>query len=116
MLRVVSFFTGNRFRCVSSGPLLGDRHHLALQVGASDRVGRQTRDGYYTLIIEVGSLMSSEDQKKMMRFDFPPGATAEEIAATLTAIRDRVRREKAEAHTRAHGEEPSPSDENDTTA
>lgn len=45
--------------------------------------------------------MSSETQKTMVRFDFPPGATAEEIAAALTALRDRVRREKAEARARA---------------
>ena len=44
------------------------------------------------------------------------GATAEEIAAALTALRDRVRREKAEARARADGEAPSPTDENDTTA
>jgi len=52
----------------------------------------------------------------MVRFDFPPGATAEEIAAALTALRDQVRREKAEAHARADGEAPSPTDENGTTA
>ena len=45
--------------------------------------------------------MASETQKTMVRFDFPPGATAEEIAAALTALRDRVRREKAEARARA---------------
>jgi len=27
-------------------PLLGDRNHLRLQVGADGRVGRRTRDGY----------------------------------------------------------------------
>jgi hypothetical protein len=45
--------------------------------------------------------MASETQKTMVRFDFPPGATAEKIAAALTALRDRVRREKAEARARA---------------
>lgn len=60
--------------------------------------------------------MSSETQKTMVRFDFPPGATAEEIAAALTALRDRIRREKAEASARAHGEAPRPTDEKDTTA
>ena len=60
--------------------------------------------------------MSSETQKTMVRFDFPPGATAEEIAAALTALRDRIRREKAEARARAHGEAPSPTVENGTTA
>jgi cysteine sulfinate desulfinase/cysteine desulfurase-like protein len=60
--------------------------------------------------------MSSETQKTMVRFDFSPGATAEEIAAALTALRDRVRREKAEASSRAHGEAPSPTNENGTTA
>ena len=60
--------------------------------------------------------MSSEAQKTMVRFDFPPGATAEEIAAALTALRDRIRREKAEARARAHGEAPSLTDENGTTA
>ena len=59
--------------------------------------------------------MSSDIQKTMVRFDFPPGATAEEIAAALTALRDRVRREKAEASSRAHGEAPSPTAENSTT-
>ena len=52
----------------------------------------------------------------MVRFDFPPGATAEEIAAALTALRDRVRREKAEASARADGEAPSPTNENGTKA
>ena len=47
--------------------------------------------------------MSSETQKTMVRFDFPPGATAEQIAAALTALRDRIRREKAEARARADG-------------
>jgi hypothetical protein len=60
--------------------------------------------------------MSSETQKTMVRFDFPPGATAEEIAAALTALRDRVRREKAEASARAHVKAPSPTDENGTAA
>jgi hypothetical protein len=60
--------------------------------------------------------MSSETQKTMVRFDFPPGATAEEIAAALTALRDRIRREKAEASARAHGEAPSPTNENGTKA
>jgi hypothetical protein len=60
--------------------------------------------------------MSSETQKTMVRFDFPPGATAEEIAAALTALRDRVRREKAEARARPDGDTSSPTDENDTTA
>jgi len=45
--------------------------------------------------------MASETQKTMVRFDFPAGATAEKIAAALTALRDRVRREKAEARARA---------------
>jgi hypothetical protein len=52
----------------------------------------------------------------MVRFDFPPGATAKEIAAALTALRDRVRREKAEASARANGEKSSPTDENSNTA
>ena len=52
----------------------------------------------------------------MVRFDFSPGATAEEIAVALTALRDRVRREKAETLARADGEAPSPTDENGTTA
>jgi hypothetical protein len=60
--------------------------------------------------------MSSETQKTMVRFDFPPGATAEEIAAALTALRDRVRREKAEARARPDGDASSPTAENDTTA
>ena len=60
--------------------------------------------------------MSSDTQKTMVRFDFPPGATAEEIAAALTALRDRVRREKAEASARAHGEESRPTAENSNTA
>jgi hypothetical protein len=60
--------------------------------------------------------MSQEAKQKMVRFDFPPGATAEEIAVALTALRDRVRREKAAAIARAHGEAPSPTDENGTTA
>ena len=59
--------------------------------------------------------MSSEPQKTMVRFDFPPGATAEEIAAALTALRDRVRREKAEAIALAQGKAPSPTNENRTT-
>ena len=60
--------------------------------------------------------MSSEAQKTMVRFDFPPGATDEEIAVALTALRDRVRRENAEASARAHGEAPRPTDVNGTTA
>jgi len=60
--------------------------------------------------------MSQEAKQKMVRFDFPLGATAEEIAAALTALRDRVRREKAEARARAHGEAPSRTNENGTTA
>ena len=60
--------------------------------------------------------MSSDTQKTMVRSDFPPGATAEEIAAALTSLRDRVRREKAEARARAHGAESSPKDENSNTA
>ena len=60
--------------------------------------------------------MSSETQKTMVRFDFPPGATAEEIAAALTALRDRVRREKAEARARPRGEATTSTDEKDTTA
>jgi hypothetical protein len=59
--------------------------------------------------------MASEAQKTMVRFDFPPGATAEEIAAALTALRDRVRREKAEALALAQGNAPSPTNENRTT-
>jgi hypothetical protein len=60
--------------------------------------------------------MPSETQTTMVRFDFPPGATAEEIATALTALRDRVRREKAEARARPDGDASSPTDENDTTA
>jgi hypothetical protein len=60
--------------------------------------------------------MSTETQKTMVRFDFPPGATPDQIAVALTALRDRVRREKAEASARAHGEAPSPTNENGTTA
>jgi hypothetical protein len=60
--------------------------------------------------------MSNETQKTMVRFDFPPGATAEEIAVALTSLRDRVKREKAEARARADGEAPSPTDEKDTKA
>jgi len=60
--------------------------------------------------------MSSETQKTMVRFDFPPGATAEEIAAALTALRDRIRREKAEARAQADGEVPRPTDVKGTTA
>jgi len=60
--------------------------------------------------------MSDKTQKTMVRFDFPPGATAEEIAAALTALRDRLRREKAEASARAHGEAANPTDDNGTTA
>jgi hypothetical protein len=60
--------------------------------------------------------MSNETQKTMVRFDFPPGATAEEIAVALTALRDRVRREKAAARARPDGDASSPTDENDTTA
>jgi len=60
--------------------------------------------------------MSQAAKQKMVRFDFPPGATAEEIAAALTALRDRVRREKAEARARPDGDASSPTDENDTTA
>ena len=60
--------------------------------------------------------MSSETHKTMVRFDFPPGATAEQIAAALTALRDRIRREKAEARARADGKAPRPTDENGTTA
>jgi hypothetical protein len=60
--------------------------------------------------------MSQEAKQKMVRFDFPPGATAEEIAVALTALRDRVRREKAEASARPDGDASSPTDETDTTA
>jgi len=60
--------------------------------------------------------MSSDAQKTMVRFDFPPGATAEEIATALTALRNRVSREKAEASARANGEAPRPTVEKDTTA
>lgn len=59
--------------------------------------------------------MSSETQKTMVRFDFSPGATAEQIAAALTALRDRVRQEKAEALARARGEAPTSTDEKGTT-
>lgn len=38
--------------------------------------------------------MSDQPRNKMVRFDFPPGATAKEIAEALRAAWDRVRRER----------------------
>ena len=58
--------------------------------------------------------MSQEANQKMVRFDFPPGATAEEIAVALTALRDRVRRGKVAAKARGQGQQPSSPDEERT--
>jgi hypothetical protein len=41
--------------------------------------------------------MSSETQKTMVRFDFPPGATPEQTAAAIRAAGERLMRERAEA-------------------
>jgi hypothetical protein len=41
--------------------------------------------------------MSSETQKTMVRFDFPPRATPEQIAAAIRAAGERLMRERAEA-------------------
>jgi len=44
--------------------------------------------------------MSSETQKTMVRFDFPPGATPDQIAAAIRAAGERLMKEKAEATAR----------------
>ncbi len=41
--------------------------------------------------------MSSEAQKTMVRFDFPAGATPDQIAAAIRAAGERLMKEKAEA-------------------
>ena len=41
--------------------------------------------------------MSSEAQKTMVRFDFPAGATPDQIAAAIRAAGERLMRERAEA-------------------
>jgi hypothetical protein len=49
--------------------------------------------------------MSSETQKNMVRFDFPPGATPEQIAAAIRAAGERLMRERAEAIARGKDDE-----------
>ena len=44
--------------------------------------------------------MSSEAQKTMVRFDFPAGATPDQIAAAIRAAGERLMKEKAEATAR----------------
>ena len=44
--------------------------------------------------------MSSENQKTMVRFDFPPGATPDQIVAAIRAAGERLMTEKAEATVR----------------
>jgi len=44
--------------------------------------------------------MSCEAQKAMVRFDFPPGATADQIAAAIRAAGERLMGERAEATAR----------------
>ena len=41
--------------------------------------------------------MSSDTQKTMVRFDFPAGATPDQIAAAIRAAGERLMRERAEA-------------------
>jgi hypothetical protein len=41
--------------------------------------------------------MSSDTPKKMVRFDFPPGATPEQIAAAIRAAGEQLMRERAES-------------------
>jgi hypothetical protein len=41
--------------------------------------------------------MSGEPQKTMVRFDFPPGATPDQIAAAIRAAGERLMKERAEA-------------------
>jgi hypothetical protein len=57
--------------------------------------------------------MSSEPQKTMVRFDFPPGATSKEIVEALKKahaeiMAKKIMAKKAEASGRAHGEAPGP--------
>jgi len=43
----------------------------------------------------------SEQPKKMVRFDFPPGATSKQIAEAIQAAREKAVKEYAEAKARA---------------
>ena len=55
--------------------------------------------------------MSSETQKTMVRFDFPPGATPDQIAAAIRAAGERLMKERAEATARANDARASPIEE-----
>jgi hypothetical protein len=49
--------------------------------------------------------MSSETQKTMVRFDFPPGATPDQIAVAIRAAGERLMRERTEAIARGSADE-----------
>ena len=46
--------------------------------------------------------MDNEVPKKMVRFDFPPGATFDQIAVAIRAAGERLMRERAEATARVN--------------
>ncbi len=50
--------------------------------------------------------MSSETKKTMVRFDYQPGATPEQIAAAIRAAGERLLRERTEAIAHGNVDEP----------
>jgi uncharacterized protein (UPF0218 family) len=59
--------------------------------------------------------MSSETQKTMVRFDFPPGATAKEIAEALKKAYAEIMAKKHAALARADGETTTPPEGNSSS-
>jgi len=60
--------------------------------------------------------MSSKTQKTMVRFDFPPGATPDQIAEALNKAYSEILAKKNTALARADGETTTPPEENSSSA
>ena len=56
-------------------------------------------------------MMDNTLPKKMVRFDFPPGATFDQIAAAIRAAGERLMRERAEANARVNDAGTNPIEE-----
>ena len=55
--------------------------------------------------------MDNDLPKKMVRFDFPPGATFDQITAAIRPAGERLMKERAEATTRVNDAGASPIEE-----
>ena len=87
---------GDSRMCVC-GPHEGTLTHAHLHDLPNDIRGKDTMD--------------NDLPKKMVRFDFPTGATFDQIAAAIRAAGERLMRERAEAAARVNDAEASPIEE-----